>query len=43
MMEEIKLSNQEKTKMLREKKTYKYSGLLEVDTIKQVEMKEIFF
>ena len=39
--EEIKLPNQEKIKMLREKETYKYLGILEVDTIKFVEIKEI--
>ena len=36
----IELPNQEKIRMLREKETYKYLGILEVDTIKQVEMKE---
>ena len=32
--------NQDKIKTLGEKETYKYSGILEADTIKQVEMKE---
>ena len=36
----IELPNQEKIRMLREKETYKYLGILEADTIKQVEMKE---
>ena len=39
-MEGIELTNQERIRMLREKETYKYLGMLEVDTIKQVEMKE---
>ena len=38
----IKLSNQEKIRTLREKETYKYLGILEVDTIKQVEMNKKF-
>ena len=40
MMEGIELQNQEKIRMLREKKTYKYLEILEVDTVKQVVMKE---
>ena len=32
--------NQDKIRTLREKKTYKYLGILETNTIKQVEMKE---
>ena len=32
--------NQEKIRTLGEKETYKYLGILETDTIKQVEMKE---
>ena len=36
----IELPNQDKIRMLREKETYKYLGILEADTIKQVEMKE---
>ena len=39
MIEGIKLSNQEKIRMLREKETYKYLEILEADTIKQVEIK----
>ena len=38
--EEIELSNQERIRMLWEKENYKYLGILEVDTIKQVEIKE---
>ena len=38
--EGIELPNQGKIRTLREKETYKYLGILEVDTIKQVEMKE---
>ena len=34
------LLNKEKIKMLGEKETYKYLGILEADTIKQVEMKD---
>ena len=37
----IELPNQEKIRTLREKETYKYIGILEVDIIKQVEMKKI--
>ena len=40
MMEEIELRNQRKIRTLGEKVTYKYLGILEVDTIKQAEMKE---
>ena len=40
MTEGIKLPNQVVIWMLGEKETYKYSGILEADTIKQVEMKE---
>ena len=36
----VKLPNQEKLRTLEEKETYKYLGILEADTIKQVEMKE---
>ena len=36
-----KLPNQDKIRMPREKETYKYLEILEVDTIKQMEMKEI--
>ena len=34
------LANREKIRTLRIKKTYKYSRILEADTIEQVEMKE---
>ena len=37
--EGIKLPNQDKVRKLGEKETYKYLGILEVDTIKHVEMK----
>ena len=40
MVEEIELPNQEKIRILGEKETYKYLGILEVDTIKQAEMNE---
>ena len=40
MIEEMELPNQEKIRTLEEKETYKYLGILEVDTIKQVQMKE---
>ena len=40
MMEGMKLPNQEKIRTLKEKETYKYLEILEVDIIKQVEMKE---
>ena len=40
IMEGIKLPDQEKIRTLGEKETYKYLGILEVDTIKQAEMKE---
>ena len=36
----MELPNQDKIKTLAEKETYKYLGILEADTIKQVEMKE---
>ena len=36
----MELSNQDKIKMLGENETYKYLGILEADTIKQVEMKD---
>ena len=38
--DEIELANQERIRMLREKETYKYLGILEADTIGQGEMKE---
>ena len=36
----MKLPNQDKIRTLGEKETYKYLGILEADTIRQVEMKE---
>ena len=36
----IELPNQQKIRMLGEKKTYRYLGILEADTIKQMKMKE---
>ena len=36
----IELPNQDKIRTLAENETYKYLGILEADTIKQVEMKE---
>ena len=36
----IELPNQNKIRTLAENETYKYLGILEADTIKQVEMKE---
>ena len=36
----MELPNQDKIRTLWEKETYKYLGILEADTIKQVEMKE---
>ena len=38
--EGIELPNQEKIRILGEKENYKYLGVLEADTIKQMEMKE---
>ena len=40
LTDEMELPNQEKIRPLGEKETYKYLGILETDTIKQVEMKE---
>ena len=40
MTEGIAQPNQGKIRMLGEKETYKYLGILEVDTIKHMEMKE---
>ena len=40
LTDEIELLNQDKIRTLEEKETYKYLGILEADTIKQVEMKE---
>ena len=39
--EGIKLPDQERTRTFGENKNYKYLGTLEVDTIKQAEVKEI--
>ena len=36
MTERIELLNEEKIRMLGEKETYKYLGMLEADSIKQV-------
>ena len=36
----MELPNQDKIRTLAENETYKYLGILEVDTIKQVEMKD---
>ena len=41
MTEGIELPNQEKIRVLGEMETYKYEGILEADTIKQMEMKKI--
>ena len=40
MTEKIELPNQENIKILKQKETYKYLGILKVNNIKQVEMKE---
>ena len=40
MTDGIELPNHDKIRTLGENKTYKYFGILEADTIKQVEMKE---
>ena len=40
MTDEIELPNQDKIRTLGENETYKYLGILETDTIKQVEMKD---
>ena len=40
MMEEVELPNQVVNRTVREKETCKYWGILEADTMKQVEMKE---
>ena len=40
LTEGMKLANQDKIRTFREKETYKYLDILEIDTIKQVEMKE---
>ena len=40
MTDRMKLTNHGKTRTLGENEMYKYLGILEVDTIKQVEMKD---
>ena len=40
LMDRMELPNQDKIRTLREKETYKYLGILEAVTIKQVEVKE---
>ena len=40
LTDRMELPNQEKTRTLGEKETYNYLGIMEADTIKQVEMKE---
>ena len=40
LTDEMELPNQDKIRMLGEKETFEYLGILEADTIKQVEMKE---
>ena len=40
MTDGLELSNQDKIRTLGENKTYKYLGVLEADTMKQVEMKD---
>ena len=42
MIEGIELPNQERMRTLGEKETNKYLGILEADTIKQVEIKKIW-
>ena len=40
LTDKIELPTQDKIRTLGEKETYKYLGILEADTIKQVEMKD---
>ena len=40
MTNRMEISNQDKIRTLEEKETYKYLGILEADTIKQVEIKD---
>ena len=40
LTDRMELPSQDKIRTLGEKETYKYLGILEVDTIKQVEMKD---
>ena len=39
MTDRLELPNEDKIRTLREKENYKYLGILEADTIKQVELK----
>ena len=41
LIDEMELPNQDKIKTFGEKEMYKYFGILEVDTIRQVKMKKI--
>ena len=40
LIDGMKLPSQAKIRKLAKKETYKYSGILDTDTIKQVEIKE---
>ena len=40
MTDEMELPNHDKIRTLEENETYKYLGILEADTIKQVQMKD---
>ena len=40
LTDRMELPNQDKIRMLGERETYKYLGILEADTIKQGEMKD---
>ena len=40
LTDRMELPNQDKIRTLREYESYRYSGILEADTIKQVEMKD---
>ena len=42
LTDEMELPNQDKIRTLTEKETYKYLGVMEADTIKQMEMKGKF-
>ena len=42
LTEGMELQNQDKIRTLTESETYKYLGILEADSIKQVKMKEKF-
>ena len=43
MTDGMELPNHDKIRTLEEKETYKYLGILEADTIKQVQMKDIIW